>query len=88
MSVHNVAGMKVFVGGVVSPPFAPLTLADFADQVWIEVANWHSIGDLTEQSSVAQRTNPGPVQQRPGKSRLMNSTSFASTCLLILGRRS
>lgn len=64
MAGHSVAGMRIFVGGVMSPPLTTLVAADFAAQTWVEIQNWFRIGDLSEDASVATRSNPGPVRHR------------------------
>ena len=50
--LYPVAGMKIFIGGVLASKKTNFSVADFASQTWVEIDGWETAGNLGDSAQV------------------------------------
>jgi archaellum component FlaG (FlaF/FlaG flagellin family) len=68
MALHPVAGMKIYIGGVLSDKSTDFIASDFSSQVWTEIDGWETMGTLddTAQEISTSLINRGRDQTQKG----------------------
>lgn len=68
MALYPVAGMKIYIGGVLSDKSTDFVAADFAAQVWTEIDGWNQMGSLDDTAAeiTTAMINRGRDQKQKG----------------------
>lgn len=68
MALYPVAGMKIYIGGVLSDKSTDFISSDFAAQVWTEIDGWSKMGSLDDAAAeiTTALINRGRDQKQKG----------------------
>jgi hypothetical protein len=68
MALYPVAGMKIYIGGVLADKSSDFVASDFAAQSWVEIDGWQTMGSLDDTAAeiTTALINRGRDQKQKG----------------------